>query len=65
MVLLEICNYFKNMENENTNLEYRLKQIDKTKNYFSEEVKYTQLISKKYKNTCETLNYVEHLPIFL
>ena len=35
------------MEEENPGLDFRLKRIDETKNYFLEEVKHNELISKK------------------
>ena len=31
-------NYFKNMVEENVNREFRLKNIDETRNYFTEEI---------------------------
>ena len=40
--------------------EFRLKDIDETRNYFLEEIKQNELISRKYKKVCTTLNYVEH-----
>ena len=35
------------MVEENISQEFRLKKIDQTKNYFLEEIKRTELISKK------------------
>ena len=43
-----------------SSLEYRLKKIDETRNYYSEEIKHNNLISEMYKKTCKYLNYVEH-----
>ena len=37
--------------------------IDETKNYFIEEIKQNKLMSKKHKNVCNILNYIEHLLI--
>ena len=31
-----------------------------TRNYFSEEIKQNELMSKKHKKICTTLNYIEH-----
>ena len=40
--------------------EFRLKNIDETKNYFLEEIKQNELISGEYKKVCTTVNYIEH-----
>ena len=40
-----------------------MKKIDETRNYFIEEINQNELISKKHKNVCKTLNYVEQLLI--
>ena len=37
----------------------RLKKIDETKNYFFEEIKRNELMSKKHKKMHKTLNYLE------
>ena len=55
---MKICNYFKNM-----NQEFRLKNINETRNYFFEEIKQSELMSKKHKNLCKTLNYVDQFLI--
>ena len=39
--------------------EFRLKNIDETRNYFLEEIKQNKLMSKKYKKVCTALNYIE------
>ena len=46
---------------EEASLEFRLRKIDKTRNYLLDEIKHKVLMSKKYKKTCKYLNYVEHL----
>ena len=33
------------------------------KNYLTEKIKQNELVSKKHKKTCTTLNYLEHLLI--
>ena len=48
------------MTEENISQEFRLTEIDKTRNYFTEEVKQNELISKKYRKICKILSYTEH-----
>ena len=43
--------------------EFRLKTIDKKRNYFLEEIKQNDLMSKNNKKVCKTLNYIEHFLI--
>ena len=54
-------NYFKNMVEENVSLEFRLKNIDETRNYFLKDI--DQLMSRKHKKVCTTQNYIEHFLI--
>ena len=51
------------MAEENISQEFRLKNTDKTKNYFLEEIKQNKLISRKHKKVCTTLNYIRHFLI--
>ena len=51
------------MAEENISQEFILKKTDKTRNYFTEEMKQNELISKKPKMICKILNYIEHLLI--
>ena len=51
------------MTEENISQEFRLKNIDETKNYFLEEVKKNELMAKKHKKDWATLNYIEHFLI--
>ena len=44
---MKIYNYFKDMLEENISQEFRLKNIDETRNYFLEEIKQNELMSKK------------------
>ena len=37
----------------------------KTKNYFLEEIKQNQLMSRKHKMVCATLNYIDHFLILV
>ena len=43
--------------------EFRLKEINKTRNYLIEEIKQNKLINKKEKKVCRILKYTEHLLI--
>ena len=51
------------MAEENIRQEFRLKNTDETSNYLIEEINRNELISKKYKQVCTTLNYIEQFPI--
>ena len=42
---------------EEASLEFRLKTIDKTRNYLLEEIKHNDLMTEKYKKTYKYLNY--------
>ena len=44
--------------------EFRLKNINETRNYLTEEVNQNELISKKHKKVNRVLNYIEHLAFF-
>ena len=43
--------------------EFRLKNIDETRNYFLEEIKQNEMMSKKHKKICTTRYYIEHFLI--
>ena len=51
------------MAEERINQEFRIKEIDKTKNYFIEEITQNELISKKHRMFHKILNYTECLLI--
>ena len=51
------------MTEENISQEFRLKNIDETKNYFLEELKQNELISIKHKRVHKTINYIEQVLI--
>ena len=53
------------MVEENIGKEFRLKNIDKTRNYFLEEIEQNELMSKKHIKVCATLNYIEHFLILV
>ena len=42
---------------------FDLKNIDETRNYFLEEKEQNELISRKHKKICTSLNYTEHFLI--
>ena len=48
-----------------SNLKFRLKKIDETKNYLLDEIKHNELMSEKHKKTCKYLNYIGHLLILV
>ena len=48
------------MSAENISQEFSLKNIDETRNYFLEEIKQNELMCKKHKKVCTTINYIEH-----
>ena len=52
-------NYFENMVEINISQEFRLKRIDGTRSYFLEEIQQNELMSKKHKKVCTSLNYIE------
>ena len=56
-------NYLKSMVEENISKEFRLANIDKTRNYFLEEIEQNELMIKKHIKVCATLNYIEHFLI--
>ena len=47
----------------NISQEFWFKNIDETGNYFLEEMKQNESMSKKHKMVYTTLNYIEHLLI--
>ena len=47
------------MTEENISHEFSLKNIDKTKDYFMEEINQNELMSKKHGKVCTILNYIE------
>ena len=45
------------MAEESISQEFRLRNIDQTRNYFLEDIKQNELMSKRQKKVCITLNY--------
>ena len=48
------------MSEEKISQEFRLKNVDETRNYLTEEINRNELMGKKDKKICTTLNYIEH-----
>ena len=48
---------------ENISQEFRLKSMDKTRNYISRRNKSKLIDGRKHKKVCATLNYIEHFLI--
>ena len=51
------------MVEENISQEFRVKNINETRNYSFEEIYRSELMSKKHKKICTTLNYIENFLI--
>ena len=51
------------MAEEKISQEFRFKNIDGTRNYFLEEIKQYEFMSKKLKKICTTLNHFEQFLI--
>ena len=47
------------MAEKNIRQEFRLKNINKTRNSLIKELNRNKLMSKKHKKVCTTLNYIE------
>ena len=45
---------------EKMNQEFRMQKIDKIRNYSIEEINRNELMSKKHKNVCRFLNYIDY-----
>ena len=53
------------MAEENISQEFRLKNIGETRNCLIDEINRNELISKKHKKVCTTLNYIQHSRILI
>ena len=53
------------MSEENISQEFRLKIIDETRNWLTEEINQNWLMSKQHKKVYRVLNYIEHLLILI
>ena len=65
MINLKIDSYFKNLVEKKIILEFRLKNIDETRNYFVEEIDQNELMNNKRKMVCKTIDYIEHFLILV
>ena len=45
------------MAEENVSQEFRMKNVEQTRNYFIKEIDQNELMSNKHKKVCMTLNY--------
>ena len=48
---------------EKTIQEFRLKNIEETRNYSIKEIDLNELMNKKHKNVCTTIKYIQHFLI--
>ena len=46
------------MAEENISQEFRLKNIDETRNYLAEETEQNELMTNNHKKVCTTVNYI-------
>ena len=65
---LKILGWINNMKKyqmveENISQEFRWKNIEQVKSYFSKEIYQNKLMCKKHKKVCRLLNYIEDLLI--
>ena len=51
------------MVEENISQEFRFKNINETRNHFLKDTEHNELMSKKHKKVCTTLNYIENILI--
>ena len=51
------------MAEDNISQEFRLENIDETRTYYIEGMKQNELMSKKHKKVCTTLNYINNFLI--
>ena len=51
------------MIEENVSQEIKLENINETRNYLLEEVMQNELMTRKHKKACTTLNFIEHFLI--
>ena len=56
--VLNIQHYFENMSQE-----FRFKNKNEIRYYFLDEIKEKELMSRKHKKVCTTLNYIKHFLI--
>ena len=47
------------MLEENISNEFRSKNVDETRNFFLKEIEQNELMSRRHKKICTSLNYIE------
>ena len=55
---------FKDMAKENKIQEFRLNNIDETRNCGIEEINLNEMISKMHKNVCTNLNFISYFSYY-
>ena len=58
---MKIYNYFKNIAEDCQG--FRLKYINETRYYLIEEINQNELMNRKHKKICTSINYTEHFLI--
>ena len=53
------------MSEENISQEFRIKDVDETRNYLIEDINPSDLMSKKHKMLCTALNCIEQLLVLV
>ena len=53
------------MTEENISQKSSLKNIDETRNYFTEKINQNKFMSKRHKKACGVLNYIKQLLILV
>ena len=53
------------MAEENLSHELSLKDIEETRNYFIKKIDQNELMSKKHKKVCATLNYIKQFLVLV
>ena len=53
------------MPEENVSQDFRMKNMDKTKNYLVEKINQSKLMSKKHKNVYRVFNYIKSLLLLI
>ena len=62
MAMKRVTKYYVSILKTNmSSLKFRLRKLDKKRNYLLDEINHNDLMSEKFKKTCKYLNYVEHL----
>ena len=60
---MKVYSYFKGIFEENIRRDFGLKIVNETRNYFLEDIKPNELMSRKCKKVCTTLDCIENFLI--